>query len=129
MSKSRECASGKVSYPTERVAALHARSLARHLNAEGIVAESLYSYRCRCGSVHLTRRSSFFGHENRVAMLTVSAEIQVQMMTAEARERYEQSEQRRRETTEQELKLPTDLDERSTPQAFVNRPRRLRRGA
>lgn len=127
MSKSRECPSEKVPYRTRQLAALGARRLARRVNAEGRLADPLYVYECRCGALHLTRAGVYAGRTNQQVFQPVSAEIQIELMSDEARQLYRDREEAARER-EAERALRRLPDPRPTPsKVYANRPRGLRR--
>lgn len=125
--KGRGCASFKTPYRNERLAALGARRLARHLNRNGFTVTKLYHYQCKCGALHLTRRRSFFSEQNLLTFTPVDEELQVALMTEEARAAYLQRLDDEREGEYQELlrRLP---EPPASGGRYTNTPKGRRHG-
>lgn len=76
--------SGKRSYRNVEQARTHGRAFARHLNARGDIAASMYTYTCPdCGRIHLTRMDSWRGEALHLVFKAPSIELQLWGMTGD----------------------------------------------
>lgn len=78
----RACSSGKAQHTTVQRAYASAHEFARQLNRDGILARSLYGYRCpECRAWHVTKRAEWDGQPNRPLYRAAPESLQRWAMT------------------------------------------------